>query len=153
MKHKFLSTISFLCMSFVAFATEEYMLVEMKTGEQYSFLLADRPVLTYENASLVINSDSKTSYAIEGIKEYRFVSNTSIDDISASALKIITIDDETIEVQNAKSSEKVVLMSVKGETEFCSKTDVEGKVIVKMPVNKGVYVLSVGNQSFKVIRK
>lgn len=163
---RFLTTILLFCSACGLFAAKEYMLVE-KYNPEYSlsqclFVLADRPVITYEyeNGSYHfvvtnygINKTSIRSFGLSDVKDYRFVVDTDIDDIPANILKIVSIDDETIEVQNVDSSDLVTLLSVNGVTVFRTKTDADGKAIVKLPSNKGVYILTVGNNSFKIIRK
>ena len=49
--------------------------------------------------------------------------------------------------------EKVSLVGVNGMTIFTALTDNEGSVNVVLPEQKGVYVLTVGTKSIKVIRK
>lgn len=150
---KILSTILLLFASFGAFASD-YMTVELKNGQKYSFLLSEKPVITYENANLVINSNATTSYALENIKNYHFTKiAASIIETSSLALRIISIDEATIEVQNANPLEVVTLTAMSGAKVLTSYVDTDGKVQVKLPNNRGVYVLSVGNKSFKVIRK
>lgn len=154
MKHKLLATISLLCSACGIFATENYMTVELKNGDLYSFLLADKPVVSYNDASLVINSNDKTSYAISDVKNYHFTKSdaTSLETVN-SFLRIVNIDDKTVEVQNAKPMLQVTLTSTSGVQILSSCAGSDGRVVVKLPESKGVYLLSVGDQSFKVIRK
>ena len=138
-----------------ALAEDKYMTLELKDGGKYSFLLKDNPIITYENKNLVINSDDETSFAIEDIKEYRFTAEDedAVWNIYASAMQIVSIDDETIEVKNINSSLSVNVTSVSGVIVSSFKANADGSVIVKLPREKGVYILSAGNQSFKIIRK
>ena len=64
-----------MCLSYGALncgATVKYMTVELKSSEKYSFLLADKPVVTFQNGDLVVNGSAETSYAISGVKDYHF---------------------------------------------------------------------------------
>lgn len=154
MKQKFLTTILFLFTLNNIYSVEDrYMVIEMKSGDHYSFLLADNPVITYEKSSLVINDNAKTSYSIEGIKEYRFSSPSDVKGIYVNAFNIVSIDDETIEVRNAKPSEFVAITAVSGAHLVDVKTDASGNATIKLPASKGVYLLCVGSRSFKIIRK
>ena len=56
-------------------------------------------------------------------------------------------------MENAIAGVKVLLVNLNGAVLATSTTDPTGSAIVTLPSEKGVYVLSVGNQSFKVIRK
>lgn len=145
--------LAFLALS--ANAESNYMTVEKTNGSKISFLLADNPVITYKDGNLVINKDAKTTYSFEDIKNYHFTENddTKATSVSAEALRIVWIDDATVEVRNAQSGSVIALTAINGTVVATSKADADGNATVKMPYNAGVYVLSAGNQSFKIIRK
>ena len=136
-------------------AEKKYMTVEQKNSAKYSFLLEDNPIVTYENGSLVVNGNATTSYAIAGVKNYHFTegNETGVDAPLAKMLQIVSLDEATLQVRNAQASEKVSLVNANGATLFSATADSEGSVLVKLPEVKGVYVLTVGSNSIKVIRK
>ncbi len=154
MKQKLFIALLSLSAACGALAEGKYMTVELKNGDLYSFLLSDKPVVTYNEANLVINSNDRTSYAISGVKNYHFTKSdaTSLETVN-SFLRIVNIDNETVEVQNAKPMSAVSLTSTSGVQILSSCAGSDGRVVVELPESKGVYILSVGNQSFKVIRK
>lgn len=136
-------------------ATVRYMTVEQNDGKKYSFLLADKPVVTYEDGNLVVNGNVSTSYAISDVKNFHFTEGdeSGVKDADAELLRVITIDDNTIRVENALANAKVMLFNINGATIFTTTTDPLGTVTINLPNQKGVYVLTVGEQSIKVIRK
>lgn len=158
-KHKFMHskiiTTLFSLASAVSICACNYMIVEQKNGEKISFLLADKPVLTYHGRNLVINSNSSTTYAIDDIKNYHFGDDVvSLDGtLFSNSLKIINIDRETIEIQNTLPYSDVRLFSSNGVQVLSSKTSKDGHTIVKLPIQQGIYMLTIGSQSFKIIRK
>lgn len=155
MVKKLLASLALCCMTIGANAESNYMTVEKINGSKISFLLADNPVITYKDGNLVINKDAKTTYSFEDIKNYHFTENddTKATAINAESLRFVWIDDATIEVQNTQPGSVVALTAINGSVVATSKADAEGKAIVKMPNNAGIYVLSAGNQSFKIIRR
>ena len=152
---RFISVFSLLCLTLGINAESNYMTVEKNDGSLISFLLADNPVITYQNDCLIINKDANTTYSFDDIKNYHFTEEdvTAAESVSAVALKFVWIDDATIEIQNAQSGAAVALTAVNGVVVSNSKVDADGKATVKIPNNKGVYVISAGKQSFKIIRK
>lgn len=136
-------------------AESNYMTIEKNNGSLISFLLADNPVITYQDGNLEVNKDANTTYSFDDIKNYHFTEEdvTAAESVSAIALKFVWIDDATIEIQNAQSGAAVALTAVNGVVVSNSKVDADGKATVKIPNNKGVYVISAGKQSFKIIRK
>ncbi len=147
-------TLLFLCGCLVCVnAKKQYMTIEQKSGEKFSFLLDENPEITYSDGNLVVNGNAITSYAISSVKNYHFTETASVDTKISNELRIVNLDQSTIQVQNANASEKATLINVNGAILFESATDAEGTVIVTLPEQKGVYILSIGARSLKVIRK
>ena len=142
-------------LAFGAYAEVRYMTIEMKNGSKISFLLADNPVITYQSESLVVNNDAKNTYSFEDVKNYHFteMDESGVDNLPANDLRIVWVDDETIGVQNAQSNAIIAITDINGVVASQTKTDADGKSTVRMPNKTGVYVLSVGKQSFKIMRK
>ena len=135
-------------------AKKQYMTIEQKSGEKYSFLLDENPEISYSEGNLVVTGNTVTSFAISSVKNYHFTETaSSVDTKKSNELRIINLDESTIEVQNANASAKVMLANANGAIVLESTTDADGSVIVVLPEQKGVYMLSVGAHSIKVIRK
>ncbi len=152
---RLITTLSLTCLALGIHAESKYMTVEKTDGSSISFLLNDNPVITYQSGNLEINKDSKTTYAFDMIKDFHF---TETDEsgtrmFSADVLRFIWIDNETIEVQNTQPGTVVFLTAINGVVVSKSKADADGKATIKMPQKAGVYVISAGKQSFKIIRK
>ncbi|MBO4529395.1 MAG: hypothetical protein J5767_02020 [Paludibacteraceae bacterium] len=155
MRKKVLAILAFsgclLCLN----AQKQYMTVEQLDGKMYSFSLDENPIVTYENGSLIVNGSLATSYAISDVKNYHFTEGdeTGVNALAADVLQIVSLNETTLQVLNAQALEKVSLVGVNGVTIFVATTDKEGSAVVTLPNQKGVYVLTVGTKSIKVIRK
>lgn len=150
-----------MCLSYGALncsATVKYMTVELKSSEKYSFLLADKPVVTFQNGDLVVNGSAETSYAISGVKDYHFTEKDETE-ATGETLKsvetgcVIFENNGVVFIQKANPSADVLLFNVNGVVLSKTSVDNNGNAELKLPDFAGVYVLSVGNQSFKLIRK
>jgi hypothetical protein len=137
------------------YAEVKYMTIEMKNGSKISFLLNDNPVITYQSESLVVNNDAKNTYSFEDVKNYHFteMDESGVDNLPANDLRIVWVDDETIGVQNALPNSTIAITAINGVVISQTKADADGKATIKMPQKAGVYVISAGKQSFKIIRK
>lgn len=163
MVKKILTLLSLCGCLVCANAKKQYMTIEQKNGEKYSFLLDENPEITYSDGNLIVNENGKnssnaisnitTSFAISSVKNYHFTETVSVDTRSSNELRIVKLSESTIEVQNANSSTKVMLVNINGAIMFESTTNAEGSVTITLPEHKGVYLLSVGSRSLKVIRK
>ena len=73
-------TLLFLCGCLVCVnAKKQYMTIEQKSGEKFSFLLDENPEITYSDGNLVVNGNAITSYAISSVKNYHFTETASVD--------------------------------------------------------------------------
>ena len=152
---QFFPVLVLCCGALCADAAVQYMIVEQKSGEKFSFLLKDNPVITYEDGALVVNGSATTSYALEGLRNYHFSEDgeAGVERLSANVVRVYSLDDNTIGVENAPNGSKISLVNINGFVVFSSKAAPSGVATVSLPKEKGVYVLSVGDQSFKIIRK
>lgn len=141
----------YLCVN----AAVSYMVVEQKDGQIFSFLLEDKPVITYKSGNLVVNDDATTSYEISGVKNYHFSEGigTKAEKVGADVVRISALDGGAIRVENAKEGVLVTIVNVAGLLVSEKTVEEDGSVEVTLPAQKGVYILSVGAQSFKVFRK
>ena len=150
-----------MCLSYGALncsATVKYMTVELKSSEKYSFLLADKPVVTFQNGDLVVNGSAETSYAISGVKDYHFTEKDETE-ATGETLKsvetgcVIFENNGVVFIQKANPFADVLLFNVNGVVLSKTSVDNNGNAELKLPDFAGVYVLSIANQSFKLIRK
>ena len=155
MKKRFLSVFAFLFWTLCANATAQYMTVELKSGDKFSFLLEDNPVVTFKKGDLVVNGNAETSYAIAGVKNFHFTEGdvTGTSNYTADMVCIENVDNNTLQIKNAPASAKIILFNISGIALLTTTADSTGTATISLPEQKGVYVLAVGKQSFKLIRK
>ncbi|MBS7364372.1 MAG: T9SS type A sorting domain-containing protein [Paludibacteraceae bacterium] len=157
MKKKIFTVLGLLFCIMSANAALQYMTIELKNGKKFSFLLKENPVITYQNDRLVINGDESTSYSIDGVKNYYFTEDnqSAVKNASADfqALRIVSLDENTIKVENASVGVVAILFNINGSIVATSATNNEGEVEISLPNQKGVYLLNIGAQSLKLIRK
>lgn len=136
-----------------SYAGTKYMTVEQKTGEKFSFLLANKPIVTYENDELVVNG-SGSSFVIDDLKNFYFTDedHTGVANQTTDVLSVVKTDENTIRVENAAAGVAVKLVSASGSVVATGTTDQNGAASLSFPEQTGVYVLTIGNNSFKVVR-
>ncbi|MBO4804497.1 MAG: hypothetical protein J5554_00485 [Paludibacteraceae bacterium] len=155
MLKKCLMILALLYGALSATAAVQYMTIELKSGGKFSFLLADNPIVTYANGDLSVNGSPSTSYAISGVKNYHFTekNETGLSSVSSETLSIVSLDDNTLGIQNAPASAKAILLTATGVVASTAVVDASGAATLVLPQQKGLYVLSVGELSIKLIRK
>ena len=103
---------------------------------------------------MVVNGSASTSYALDGVKNYHFTeTDQTVVETSGADMLRITTDENTVHVENAPAGAKVALVNAGGATVAVATSDQNGTATISLPSAKGVYVLMVGKQSFKLIRK
>ncbi|MBR6105844.1 MAG: hypothetical protein IKP81_12410 [Paludibacteraceae bacterium] len=134
-------------------AGTKYMTVEQKTGEKFSFLLANKPVVTYENNELVVNG-SGSSFVVDDLKNFYFTDEdlSGVANNTTDVLSVVKTDENTIRVENAAAGVAVKLVSASGSVVATGTTDQNGAASLSFPKQTGVYVMTIGNNSFKVVR-
>lgn len=154
-KHLLALTLLGGCLS--ASQATTYMTIELKSGKTIDFALSDKPVITYNESQLVVNGKSSTSYAFADVKEYRFTEGTQgsvkSEIVSGDAPVLFYVEEDIVNIKNAKASEKIALFSVNGITLALVEANAEGEATLQLPSAKGVYVLTIGTLSFKIVRK
>lgn len=147
--------LSFILLEICTLSAATHLTIELNTWEKISFTLADKPIITFGNGELIINGDAETSYAIRDIKGYYFTEDkdNGIENQLANKLRIIKIDENTIQVQNANVSTKVSLVGSSGIVLSTMVVDASGNAIISIPQEKGVYILTVADKSLKIIKK
>lgn len=162
MSFKRILTAGLLGCSMLANAEVTHMTVELNSGSKINFLLDDNPVITLEKvkygihvSQMVINGDAATTYAIDDVKYYYFTKsdNTSAESKNATNNILVSLLESSVIVQNAKAGDKITLVNIKGEVLSTVNADLEGCATISLPKTLGVYVVMIGTQSFKVIRK
>lgn len=132
-----------------------HLTVELKDGNKYSFSLAKKPIVSLLNGEFVINDNSSTSYAIANMKNFHFsdASSDRVETLKSSDIRIVSVDESTIQIKNAEPSSLVSLTNISGQKLLSKEVDLEGVATINLPKVKGVYVLSVSGKSLKVILK
>lgn len=136
-------------------AAVQYMTIELKSGMKYSFLLDENPEVTYSSGNMVINGDASTSYSLGGVRRFYFTEGdkTAVKNENLDMLRFVVLDETKLEVLNAPAFETINLVNVNGVVVLSVTADEKGSAVISLPVQKGVYVLSVGAESIKLVRK
>lgn len=154
MKIKHLVSACMLLLGLTIHAEDMYLVVELKDNSTYDFVLAEKPIITFESGELVVNGDASTSYVIGNVKNCHFSKEkTSAEAVKVNELRVIYVDDNTIQVQNAVANAQVSVFNVSGAVFSDQKTDENGLVTIQLPNQKGVYVVKINDKSFKVVRR
>lgn len=129
----------------------EELVVYLKTGEQVSFILEKKPVISFSNDSLVIKSDNSDYLAsIDNIEKYSFKTiTTGLDSVSIEN-KLPSFHHEHVIFENLEVGSKVSVYDISGRLKSAYIVDVTGVLDINLAtLPKGHYILSGPAFSFK----
>ncbi|MBR2262139.1 MAG: DUF1442 domain-containing protein [Paludibacteraceae bacterium] len=153
---KFLFVITFLFSVVSLHAVSTHLVLELKSGEKYLFLIKENSAMVFSERSVVIEGKSDCSYLVENVKGYHFISDevTATESFTNSDIFITQTDDKTFLISNIEGSSVVYVVDLSGVVLSSVPTDENGVASVTLPQSKGLYIIKVGNnKSFKVLRK
>ena len=142
------------------YAEEESALVlKYKDGRTDYLFLADKPVIKFEDETLVIKA-SDFSADLQEISKFYFeeadrevVAVNSIKE-DKKTLVISYLDGQTVRIQGAVSKSGVNVFSVDGKAVKSAVTsDANGVIVNLANQNAGVYIIKANNQSFKITKR
>lgn len=146
---------------------ELLVFVNNSTEANYSFWLKDKPKITFKSGNTLEVSDSKTStphtftfsstFHFE-VKENNTGIPTDIEDIkeeiAPATLHLSFTDDNTIIANGVEGNARAQVFAINGRV---AATDIERSgdrlTIHLNSLPQGVYVIRIGNQSFKIYKK
>lgn len=155
MRKRLLFILGLIYCSYGMSASVQYLTVEKKSGEKFSFPMSEEPLITFSGGDIVFNGDASTTYSISEVNRYYYTEgdHTNTENTVSDLQTIVCVADNEVLVKNATANSKLVLMNAGGVVLNMAITDDAGNASVLLPSPKGVYVLSVGKQSVKLIRK
>lgn len=153
---KFLFVITFLFSVVSLHAVSTHLVLELKSGEKYLFLIKENSAMVFSERSVVIEGKSDCSYLVENVKGYHFISDevTATESFTNRDVFITQTDDKTFLISNIDRSSVVYVVDLSGVVLSSVQADENGVASVTLPQSKGLYIIKVGNnKSFKVLRK
>ncbi len=158
MKRK-LTTVIALGMSAVAWSAS-CVVVEQTNGDKSEFLLSTTPQVKCDsNAITLTTTETEIVFSYSDVKK-AYISEASSSPESGvepilqkNTSYHVAINDATVIVSGMKENESVNLFSMDGKLLCTAQADADGRAEVSLSqFIKGVYVVKVGSQSFKIVR-
>lgn len=138
-------------------AESKSLIVELQNGSQTTFVLSEKPEMTFANHVLTIVMNNKSSdFEISDVKQFYFGEISSdIQQLKVNELKIVYQSDDKVVIEGASESDRIVIYSIKGVMQKAAVSfDGEKAEVSLSSLPKGTYIVNVQNkQSFKIIKK
>lgn len=132
-------------------SAQNALVIETNDGKTYSYVLAKKPQLTFNDTEMLISSaDASASFVRTDIKNFRF------EDV-ADAIKDVKADGQRMSylhgVVTVDGAENVILYDISGRQIMTKKAAGNGSVTIDLTNQpQGTYIVRSGKQSLKVQR-
>lgn len=136
------------------------VVVEQTNGDKSEFLLSTSPEIRYvQNAITLTTTETEIVFASADVRKAYISESTSSQGNDVELIRqenasySITINNAIVSIRGMKENETASLFAIDGKLLCTAKADADGKAEVSLrEYIKGVYVVKIGNQTFKIVR-
>ena len=155
---KILSVFFGLAFLAVPVMAQSTLTFHLKDGQQFSYGLDEKPVITYVDNDLVLNTTrTEVRFPLASLSGFTFTDDeTGVNTVKKddSLKPVLNLDNHVISITGAKTGIKVTVTGSDGKVLGTYKTDEEGSVtfsIADLP--DGIYIINSENLTCKIMKK
>lgn len=130
------------------------LIISTKDGQQVTYLLSTRPVVTFEGTDLVLKTTEVTvKYPLADIEDMTFDLASGIQPVKMDQNISFTIDANHIAANGLKNGEVLQVFSLDGKVLVNATASEDGQLSVSTEaLPHGVYVVKAGKKSYKIMK-
>ena len=136
---------------------QNYLTIQQKDGQEFSFRFEDKPVITYTATDLLLKTaKTDVQYPLETLSKLTFtVDATGVNAVNDDIRKpTYFINDYEISITDAKAGSTVSVIAPDGKVIGTYKTDPDGNVTISIEdLPAGLFFINSENLTFKVLKK
>lgn len=136
--------------------TQEAIAVHRANGQVEYFAFAERPVVTYEGDNLVMScGNTRVLYTLKGLEKITFTTlATGIGETPRMEEPVFHFDNHQIQIANAKAGQQVRLFDMTGMTVRTDVIGYDGQQTISLEsLPKGIYIVQLGNTTYKILKR
>ena len=151
------SLILFLLCFGLTLQAETNLVVWKKDGSKVAFALTEKPIVTFSENSLMINSTTvSVNYDLEDMAKFTYEDSESqgIKNIENDKESSFKFDGEMLLFPSLKAGSKVAIHNLGGVLVFARTIEAAGDYSFPIShLDKGVYVVSVDGLTYKIVKR
>ena len=151
------SLILFLLCFGLTLKAETNLVVWKKDGSKVAFALTEKPIVTFSETSLMINSTTvSVNYDLEDMAKFTYEDSESqgIKNIENDKESSFKFDGEMLLFPSLKAGSKVAIHNLGGVLVFSRVIEAAGDYSFPIShLDKGVYVVSVDGLTYKIVKR
>lgn len=137
-------------------AVDDTLVVTYKDNHTFSYVLADRPTVTFDATQMFIKSDIiDDSHALADVKTFTFSDVSAISEISADERRIVFTDASTVTLQGFTAGTKISVSDIAGRFVLTTVVANDGTATLNISqLIAGVYVVATTDgKSYKISKR
>ena len=136
---------------------QNYLTIQQKDGQEFSFRFEDKPVITYTATDLLLKTaKTDVQYPLETLSKLTFtVDATGVNAVNDDIRKpTYFMNDYEISITDAKAGSTVSVIAPDGKVIGTYKTDPDGNVTISIEdLPAGLFFINSENLTFKVLKE
>lgn len=156
---KILTFVAALAVTICASATDYAysVLVNQTNGNKVEYKFEDMPVATFSEDNMVMNvGEQHVSYPIADIVNLTFdrteKPESGVEGVASPDMTVL-LSKENLDIRGLNPGVKVAVYDISGRMLVSANADADGSFSTSLSaLGKGVFVITAGNNSFKIIR-
>lgn len=140
----------------LAYAADEALIVTYKNNQTYSYVLANRPMVTFDDTRLFITgADIDDSHMMKDVKTFTFRATTAIQEVAADERRIVFTDNATVTLQGFTAGTNVAVWNIAGQNVLTSAVAADGTAALNIShLASGTYIVATADgKSFKILKR
>lgn len=160
---KTMTNIRILVLAIVAMLTvspqaraDEKLYVEYKDGSVFSYVLANKPEVTFQEANIIVTApEIADTHKMVDVKQFLFSLPTSIEKVNAGEHRLTYTNNNAVRLEGFKAGSTVSVYDINGVLMAETIIDKDGNVVVSLDgMAAGLYVIATAEgKSYKIIKR
>lgn len=137
------------------YAVDDALVVTYKNNQTFSYVLADRPNVTFDGMQLFIKSDAlDDTHSMADVKTFTFADLSAIADVAADERRIVFTDAAAVTLEGFAAGTAVSVSDMQGRMVLSTAVAADGTAIIDISqLSAGVYVITADGKSYKILKR
>lgn len=134
---------------------DEKLTVIYKDGSTFSYILADKPKVTFQGNNLTITApEISDSHKMEDVRKFVTETTNSIEATATNEHRITYTDNNTVRLDGFKAGSTVSVFNINGMLQFQQTTGNDGSAVIPLDgLAPGQYVIATTEgKSYKIMK-
>lgn len=152
---RWITALMFAIIPALTYAADDTLIVTYRNNQTFSYVLADRPNVTFDGMQLFVRSDVfDDSHSMSDVKTFTFASFSEISEVKADERRIVFTDTKSVSLEGFTEGTAVSVSDMSGCIVLSATVTADGTAIIDLTkLSVGVYVVAAAGKSYKILKR